>query len=224
MAKKATLKDGRLSTFRPLQANPNQHTQRGLGMLQQSVQEDGWVAPITVAADGESLDGDARMEVAADKFGDDVIVVEHDGTKPIVMVRTDIPNAGAPIARRIAYRANRVGETDLSWDAAQIAADLEGGLDLSDMFRGDELAKLLEKAADGLLGENDPAAEWQGMPEFKQEDAFGYQRLIVHFSSKEDVVAFANLVQQTITSDTRFIWYPEQKPLPLAEYRVDDES
>lgn len=220
----AKLDNGKLSRFRPLQANPNKHTQRGLGLLQQSMQEDGWVAPITVAADGESLDGAARMEVAADKFGDDVIVVEHDGTKPIVMVRTDIANAEVPIAKRIAYRANRVAQVDLAWDAAQIAADMEAGLDLTIMFYDNELAAILEDAADGILG-NDPNAEWQGMPEFKQEDAFGAVATVkVHFASLEAVTAFAALVGQTVTKDSEYIWYPKQEKLDLVNYKAHDES
>ena len=152
MVKKSpVIREGTIAEFRPLEANPNQHTERGLRQLNQSVEEDGWVAPITVAADGESLDGAARTEVATDKSADSVVVVEHDGTKPIIMVRTDIPDASTPLARRIIYRANRIAELDLSWDGQQIAADLEAGMDLDDMFSGEEIAAILEKAADALM-------------------------------------------------------------------------
>lgn len=121
--------------IRPLQRNPNRHTQRGLCELEKSVREDGWVAPITVAADGESLDGAARLEVAADVMGGiEPLIVEHDGQRPIIMVRTDIPNAETPEARRIAYRANRVAELDLDWDADVLAADVEAGLDLTGLW------------------------------------------------------------------------------------------
>lgn len=117
------ISDGKLTDFRPLADNPNRHTQRGLRALEDSIQEDGWVAPITVAADGESLDGAARLEVAYDKMGEDAIVIEHDGTKPIVMVRTDVPDAKSEKGRRIIYRANRVGELDLEWDFDVLLAD-----------------------------------------------------------------------------------------------------
>lgn len=132
--------------IRPLVRNPNKHTPRGLRELERSVREDGWVAPITVAADGESLDGAARLEVAADVMsGIEPIVVEHDGKRPVVMVRTDIPNAETPEARRIAYRANRVAELDLDWDVEQLGADLAAGLDLLGLWD--------EREFDGLVVE-----------------------------------------------------------------------
>lgn len=108
-----------LSRFRPQRRNANKHTQRGLGMLDKAMSEDGYVAPITVAADGETIDGSARLERAAERFaGVEPLVVKHDGTRPVVMVRTDIPSAEEPIAKRIALRANRIAEVDLSWDEA----------------------------------------------------------------------------------------------------------
>lgn len=128
--------------IRPLQKNPNRHTQRGLRELERSVQEDGWVAPVTVAADGESLDGAARLEVAADVMPVEPLVIEHDGTRPVVMVRTDIPDSNDPKARRIVYRANRVAELDLDWDAEVLAGDVEAGLNLEGLWEPKELSDL----------------------------------------------------------------------------------
>ena len=144
MSEEPKVKRGKIADYRPLQSNPNVHTQRGLRELEKSVQEDGWVAPLTVAADGESLDGAARLEVAADKFDGDVLVVEHDGTRPVVMVRTDIPDSTTPHAKRIIYRANRIAELDLAWNPEQMALDLEAGLDLSGLWTDLELAQELE--------------------------------------------------------------------------------
>lgn len=56
---------------------------------------------------------------------------------------------------------------------------------------------------------NDPAAEWQGMPEFEHEDLTPKQSINVHFKSSEDAAAFAKLVGQTITENTKAIWYPK---------------
>ena len=91
----------KLSDFVPQRRNANKHTQRGMGMLEQSMRQHGYVAPMTAAADGEIIDGSARIETSANVFGDDVIVVEHDGTKPVIMVRTDIASADSPEARGI---------------------------------------------------------------------------------------------------------------------------
>lgn len=147
---KPEIKIRKLSEFRTLKDNPNRHTQRGLRALEDSVQEDGWVAPLTVAADGESLDGAARLEVAADKFDDEAIVVEHDGRRPIVMVRTDIPDTKSEVARRVIYRANRIAQLDLDWSAEQMLADLEAGFDLSGLFEDFELEGILSNHPDNI--------------------------------------------------------------------------
>jgi hypothetical protein len=146
MSDKVKVREGKLSEFRPTEGNPNRHTQRGLWMLAESMEQDGYISPMTVAADGESLDGSARMETAFEKFGDEVLIVEHDGKRPVVMVRTDIPDAKTPQAKRIIYRANRSGEVDLEWSPEQLLADLEAGVDLSEMWHDDELAALVEEA------------------------------------------------------------------------------
>jgi len=79
---------------------------------------------MVAAADGEILSGSARLERAADVFGVEVepIVVESDGTRPIVHVRTDIPNAQTAQAQRVALRANRVAQLDLDWSIEVIAS------------------------------------------------------------------------------------------------------
>jgi hypothetical protein len=50
---------------------------------------------------------------------------------------------------------------------------------------------------------------WKGMPEFVQEDLAPVKTIHVHFESREDYEAFAKLVGQTLTMNTRSIWYPE---------------
>ena len=46
----------------------------------------------------------------------DAIVIESDGTKPIIHVRTDIANSKTKEARRLAIEDNRIAELSLSWD------------------------------------------------------------------------------------------------------------
>lgn len=106
----------KLNGYKPARQNANRHTQRGLRALEQSIREDGYVAPITVAADGEALDGSARLETVADVMDTEPIVIRHDGTRPIIAIREDIPNADTDIAKRIALRANRVAQIDLDWN------------------------------------------------------------------------------------------------------------
>lgn len=133
----------KLTDARPQTRNANKHTPRGLGALEGSIQQDGWIGAITVAADGETFDGSARIEVGARAGFDDAIVVESDGSKPVIVKRTDIPNADDPRAVRLGVAANRIAQMDLAWDAG-VLAELAQEHDLSALFTSDELAALLE--------------------------------------------------------------------------------
>jgi len=141
----AKIKIGKLSIFRSQAANANGHTERGLGELSKAFSEVGYVAPMTSAANGEMLDGSARLETASTQFADEALVIHHDGKRPIVMVRDDIPDADSPIAKRISYGANRIFELDLNWTPEQVAADLAAGVNFDGLFTADEQAEILGK-------------------------------------------------------------------------------
>jgi hypothetical protein len=96
---------------------------------------------------------------------------------------------------------------------------------LREVSTGDEAVQkmLAELAAKSGLYPVDPMAEWQGMPEFEQEDAMGsVLDLKVHFASQGDIEVFAELVGQTVTNKTKFIWFPEQKGEDLKAYRAHE--
>jgi hypothetical protein len=134
---------GKLSELKPQRRNANRHTQRGLGLLEKSVQQDGWIGAITVAADGETFDGSARIEVGVATGFEDAIIVESDGTRPIIHRRTDIPTANDPRAVRLGVAANRVAQTDLAWDVA-LLSDLHDEGIIGDLFSADEIDALLD--------------------------------------------------------------------------------
>ena len=137
----------KLTDFKPQRKNSNKHTPRGLSALEQSIQADGWIGAITVAADGETFDGSARIEVGAATGFEDAIVVESDGTRPIVHVRKDIPTADDPRARRLGHAANRVAQINLDFDPSVILADIEAGVNLDALWRPDELEALVAAAS-----------------------------------------------------------------------------
>jgi hypothetical protein len=64
--------------------------------------------------------------------------------------------------------------------------------------------------------------EWQGMPEFIQEDLSAFKTILVHFKNQEDVNAFSKLVSQQIKSRTKWIWYPRVKQKDLIKYQYVD--
>lgn len=135
--------------LKPQRQNANQHTERGMVALEQSIQQDGFIGAITVAADGETFDGSARLETLATVMpGVQPIIVETDGSTPVVVRRTDIPTADDPKAKRLGVAANRVAELNLNWDAT-VLDGLSDEVDLSGLFERDELDDLLRDLEPG---------------------------------------------------------------------------
>jgi len=94
-------------------------------------------------------------------------------------------------------------------------------VDLSGLWFEHELDALIG----GIAGEVvDPAQEWQGMPEFVQEDVFAFRTIKVHFANQEDVDAFSKLIAQSITDKTKYIWHPKQDTQSFGVAVSEDES
>lgn len=66
--------------------------------------------------------------------------------------------------------------------------------------------------------------EWQGMPEFHQEDKTAFQLIHIHFKTQRDVDSFAELINQNITAKTRSIWYPRVDVEHFIDKAYIDES
>ena len=190
-------KSKKLSDFRQQAMNANKHTERGMKALEASMNEVGYTAPMIAAADGEIIAGSARHETAANVFGADVepVVVESDGKRPIVVVRTDIKNAETRAAKRIGLLDNRVQEIDLSFDPlvlAQLYAEdktLTAGL-----WSDDELTELLNEGVVAGDGDAEPqidkAAELNKVWQVKTGDLWqiGDHRLLCGDSTKREDV------------------------------------
>lgn len=50
--------------------------------------------------------------------------------------------------------------------------------------------------------------DWDDMPEFNQTGYEAYHTLNVRFRCEKDLVAFAKLLEQSVSAKTKAIWYP----------------
>jgi DNA modification methylase len=146
----------------PQQRNANKHTLHGLRLLEKSIQSDGFIDAQTAAADGEIISGSARLELSAEKFADvEPIIVESDGSRPVVVVRTDIPTANDPRAKRLSVAANQIAKTDFNPDGELLAE--WGGEDeaIRAMFADSEWQEITgeEKPTKDAEPQTDRAAE-----------------------------------------------------------------
>jgi len=141
----------------------------------------------------------------------------------------DISGVSVDIAEAILLADNAASKGSEP-DMARLASLLERARQTQVVRDRPRLAAMLERLSGGM-GANgdgtpiDPMAEWQGMPEFEQEDNFGAIATVkVHFATPEDIKHFSHLMEQTVNENTTFIWFPKQKPENLKVYRVSYES
>lgn len=66
--------------------------------------------------------------------------------------------------------------------------------------------------------------EWAGMPEYVSDNLKPIQTVKVHFEKVEHRNAFANLIRQTLTDKTRYVWYPEMQEMSTARLRYVEEE
>jgi len=70
--------------------NNNKHTAYGMDLLEKSVNKVGIIESITVSNDDKIISGNARHEIIGKNFTKEALVIETDGTQPIIIKRTDI--------------------------------------------------------------------------------------------------------------------------------------
>lgn len=183
------------SDYTPDPTNANSGTERGLRALDDSLAKYGAGRSILVDKNGYVIAGNKTLERAVDSGFDEVIEVETDGRQLVAVKRTDLDLINDPRARELAYADNRVAELDLTWNAEQLLADLNAGVDLSQFWNEHELQELL----DGLVSEPpvdagaqvDKAAELQEKWQVARGDLWtiGKHRLLCGDSTNADDVA-----------------------------------
>lgn len=133
---------GGLANLKHDPRNARRHTPRNQGMIQESIQQNGFGRSLLVSSDGVILAGNATYDALAAAGMEDVIEVVSDGTKAIVVRRTDLDSRD-PRAVALALSDNRAAEL-AEWDAValqQIAIDFPESIDAT--FRPEELDSLL---------------------------------------------------------------------------------
>ena len=153
-------------------------------MLQHAIANEGWISAITVTADGESIDGSARLEAAYERFGEDVepIIVRSKGDRPIIHIREDLPDASDPRAKKLSIYANRIAEVDLDYDL-EVLAELHEEVGLEDMFFADEIEALMGKEKQ----DDEGGTEYQGeksveekKPTSSDDDYSVFELIMIH--------------------------------------------
>jgi len=187
--------------------NANRGTERGRELVRKSLQKYGAGRSILVDKNGKVIAGNKTLEQAIAE-GIEIEMVKSDGKRLIVHQRTDLDLDKDPAARELAIADNRTSEIGLDWDFDELRA-------MSESFLED---------FDFSFEEFDPNEHWQGMPEFEQENKTGFKSIVIHFETENDMLNFSKLIEQTITEQTKSLWYPKKEKANLKEMAFVDES
>ena len=181
----------KLSELKPWLRNPRQIKTDQAKRLVESFEQFGQVETVAVGPDGEIYNGHQRLNVLMAKYGSDYEVEVRVSSRPLTEKERE--------KLTVFLHKGAAGEWDFDtlseWDIPDL---IEWG------FKPFEL---------GVVGDpNDPNKEWEGMPEFEQNDKNGIV-LTVHFFNKIDKINFHEKLSQVginINDTTRSFWYPER--------------
>jgi len=138
----------------PDERNANKGTERGLGLLDESLRRYGAGRSILADKNGRIIAGNKTLDRAAE-LGLPVRVVETDGTELVVVQRKDLDLKRDKAAKELAIADNRVAEVNLDWDPEVLKALQDDGVDLAAFFLPDELEELLDGEGGGAGVEED---------------------------------------------------------------------
>lgn len=101
--------------IKPDSRNTNKHTEYGMHTLDNSLEQVGIIESVTISNDNVIISGNARHEKIGQKFTKDAIIVETDGTTPVVIKRTDI-ESGTKEFHKASILANTVAQKNQNID------------------------------------------------------------------------------------------------------------
>lgn len=130
----------KISELTPDNINANKGTARGSAMLEKSLREYGAGRSILVDSQNRIIAGNKTIEAAGSIGLEDAVMVETDGSKVVIVKRTDL-DLDSPQGRGLAIADNRVAEVGLDWDLDALEKIGED-LDLSQFWFEDELPDL----------------------------------------------------------------------------------
>tara|TARA_R110000823_G_scaffold241316_1_gene366052 strand:- start:153 stop:755 length:603 start_codon:yes stop_codon:yes gene_type:complete len=182
----------KISELKRYKNNSRVHTKQQIEQIAASINEFGFNNPLLINADNRVIAGHGRLEAAELLDMDKLPCVVIEG------LTKEQERAYIIADNKIAMNA--------SWDIDMLKIEMS---DISE-FMDIALTGFTEMEFSSLFGESVTAIEaWEDMPEFTQKSTEAFKRMIVHFATQEHVNKFAELVKQSITEKTKYIWFPE---------------
>jgi hypothetical protein len=187
-----------VATLVPYAQNSRIHSSAQVSQIASSIQQWGFTTAVLVDEAGMIIAGHGRV-LAAQQLG-------------LAKVPVMVAQGWTEDQKRAYLIADNKIALNASWDMeilqAEISALGEQGFEVGLLgFDVSEMSALFMEVQEG---HTDPMEEWQGMPEYTNEDLTSYRQMIVHFADAESVEKFSQLIEQTITPKTKYLWFPDQ--------------
>jgi ParB-like chromosome segregation protein Spo0J len=193
----------------PYDNNPRTHSEAQINQLAESIKEFGFTNPILIDEHNGIIAGHGRLDAAA------------------LLGLNDVPTITLKGLSEIQRRAYIIADNKLALNAEWSYELLK--LELQELSDSDFILDVLGFSEFELLPYineviDDHLKEWDGMPEFDQEDDKAFRSIIIHFNDQEAVDQFQEVTKLPLTEKTKYAWYPEIDIQHVADKRYTDES
>ncbi len=200
----------KVAKLSPAEHNPRTHTDAQIEQLRTSIREFGFTNPLLVDEHDVLIAGHGRLAAAK---------LEGFVDLPAIVVK-----GLSETQKRALVIADNQLALNAGWDSELLRLEIEALTDAEfnlDVLGFDDaqMSRIIADVAPINLTE-----EWQGMPEFEQEDKMAWRSLIVHFKDQESLDAFLKLIEQSVTEDTKYLWFPPEERMRVADLRYASES
>ena len=229
MSKKAQAATPPAIVFRPIDElvpyarNARTHSPEQIAQIAASMVEFGFTNPVLGDSDG-IVAGHGRVMAAR--------LLYEQGKTLRLPNGVEIPPGAVPwldctgwskTKRRAYILADNQLALNAGWNFEVLAVELD---DLRDEGFDLGLLGFDQQQLNNMIGtpNTGPTSEWNGMPEFSQEDKTAFRSIIVHFANKDSVDKFAKLVGQSLGETLRAIWYPQAEIETYADKRYRAEE
>lgn len=190
----------KVNELKAAEYNPREITEADFEQLKQSIQEFDYIEPVIWNKQLNRIVG-GHMRVRA-------LLDLGRGAEEIDVVVVDLPEDKE---RELNIRLN-ANQGKWDWDL------VANNFDLNELKTwGLEMPNIDMETFDAYK-------EWEGMPEFDNENQKSFRRIVVHFDDNEAVQDFAKRLGQQITDETRSIWHPKKERAILKDMEYKNES
>ena len=195
----------RIDELLPWDKNPRLLSEEQRVQLEKSIDSFGVVEPLAINQDGVLVGGHQRAKVLGAMYG------------PEYEVDVRVPSRQLSEEELVELNI-RLNKNTGSFDYGLLQTE----------FKLDDLMSWGFKPFDISLPDEkpEPMELWEGMPEFQEEPAVirdGGQ-IIVHFRSMDDRMAFGELMGQSVTPSTRYLWHPKKEHRIVSARAFVDED